>query len=245
MANVEIYTKETCPYCHRAKALLSSKGVSFQELPIDGNAAKREEMIKRSGRTTVPQIFIDAQHIGGCAEITCERWHYIAQYLRTTLKGFLHMSEQNNTEMTFQIQRIYTKDISFEAPNAPHVFQKDWQPEVKLDLDTASSQLADDVYEVVLRVTVTASLGEETAFLCEVQQGGIFSIAGIEGTQMAHCLGAYCPNILFPYARECITSMVSRGTFPQLNLAPVNFDALFMNYLQQQAGEGTEEHQDA
>lgn len=96
------------------------------------------------------------------------------------------MSEQNNTEMTFQIQRIYTKDISFEAPNAPHVFQKDWQPEVKLDLDTASSQLADDVYEVVLRVTVTASLGEETAFLCEVQQGGIFSIAGIEGTQMAH-----------------------------------------------------------
>lgn len=97
------------------------------------------------------------------------------------------MSEQNNTEMTFQIQRIYTKDISFEAPNAPHVFQKDWQPEVKLDLDTASSQLADDVYEVVLRVTVTASLGEETAFLCEVQQGGIFSIAGIEGTQMAHC----------------------------------------------------------
>ncbi len=148
------------------------------------------------------------------------------------------MSEQNNTEMTFQIQRIYTKDVSFEAPNAPHVFQKEWQPEVKLDLDTASTQLADDVYEVVLRVTVTASLGEETAFLCEVQQGGIFSIGGIEGTQMAHCLGAYCPNILFPYARECITSLVSRGTFPQLNLAPVNFDALFMNYLQQQAGEG-------
>lgn len=97
------------------------------------------------------------------------------------------MSEQNNTEMTFQIQRIYTKDVSFEAPNAPHVFQKDWQPEVKLDLDTASTQLADDVYEVVLRVTVTASLGEETAFLCEVQQGGIFSIGGIEGNQMAHC----------------------------------------------------------
>ena len=148
------------------------------------------------------------------------------------------MSEQNSTEMTFQIQRIYTKDISFEAPNAPQVFQKDWQPEVKLDLDTASSQLAEGVYEVVLRVTVTASLGEETAFLCEVQQGGIFSIEGIDGTQMAHCLGAYC-------ARECITSLVSRGTFPQLNLAPVNFDALFMNYLQQQAGEGAEQHQDA
>ena len=97
------------------------------------------------------------------------------------------------------------------------------------------------MFEVVLRVTVTATLGEETAFLCEVQQAGIFTISGIEGTQMAHCLGAYCPNILFPYARECITSLVSRGTFPQLNLAPVNFDALFMNYLQQAEGaEGAE-----
>jgi len=155
------------------------------------------------------------------------------------------MSEQNSSEMSFQIQRIYTKDISFEAPNAPQVFQKEWEPEVKLDLDTASSQLADEVYEVVLRVTVTATVEGESAFLCEVQQGGIFSISGIDGNQMAHCLGAYCPNILFPYARECITSLVSRGTFPQLNLAPVNFDALFMNYLQQQQGEGAEVRQDA
>lgn len=157
------------------------------------------------------------------------------------------MSEQNNTEMSFQIQRVYTKDVSFEAPNAPQVFQKEWQPEVKLDLDTASSQLADGVYEVVLRVTVTATMNDETAFLCEAQQAGIFSIGGIEGPQLAHCLGAYCPNILFPYARECITSLVSRGTFPQLNLAPVNFDALFMNYLQQQQAGGEEEqpHQDA
>ncbi|KNH30727.1 preprotein translocase subunit SecB [Pantoea agglomerans] len=157
------------------------------------------------------------------------------------------MSEHNTNEMQFQIQRVFTKDISFEAPNAPQVFQKEWEPDVKLDLDTASSQLADEVYEVVLRVTVTATVGEETAFLCEVQQAGIFTISGIEGTQMAHCLGAYCPNILFPYARECITSLVSRGTFPQLNLAPVNFDALFMNYLQQQqqGEEGAEPHQDA
>ncbi|MFP1779952.1 protein-export chaperone SecB [Lonsdalea quercina] len=147
------------------------------------------------------------------------------------------MSEHNNVETSFQIQRIYTKDISFEAPKAPQVFQQEWSPEVKLDLDTASSQLADDVYEVVLRVTVTALLGEETAFLCEVQQAGIFTVSGLEGPQLAHCLGAYCPNVLFPYARECITSLVSRGTFPQLNLAPVNFDALFMNYLEQQASE--------
>ncbi|MBT0723672.1 protein-export chaperone SecB [Rosenbergiella sp. S61] len=153
------------------------------------------------------------------------------------------MSEQNPSEMTFQIQRVYTKDISFEAPNAPQIFQKEWVPDVKLDLDTASTQLSEGIYEVVLRVTVTATVDEETAFLCEVQQGGIFTIAGIEGSQMAHCLGAYCPNILFPYARECISALVSRGTFPQLNLAPVNFDALFMNYLQQQ--EGGEAAQDA
>ncbi|WP_294911997.1 protein-export chaperone SecB [Tatumella sp. UBA2305] len=151
------------------------------------------------------------------------------------------MSEQNSSEMTFQIQRVYTKDISFEAPNAPQVFQKEWEPEVKLDLDTASSQLADGIFEVVLRVTVTATVGEDTAFLCEVQQAGIFTIAGIEGTQLAHCLGAYCPNILFPYARECISGLVSRGTFPQLNLAPVNFDALFMNYLQEQEGSASQE----
>ena len=156
------------------------------------------------------------------------------------------MSEQQNQEMTFQIQRIYTKDISFEAPNAPQVFQKEWQPEVKLDLDTSSNTLAENVYEVILRVTVTATMEEETAFLCEVQQAGIFTVEGIEGTQLAHCLGAYCPNVLFPYARECITNLVGRGTFPQLNLAPVNVDALFMNYLQQQqqqdaANSGVEE----
>ena len=147
------------------------------------------------------------------------------------------MSEQNNTEMTFQIQRIYTKDISFEAPNAPHVFQKVWQPEVKLDLDTASTQLADDVYEVVLRVTVTASLGEETAFLCEVQQAGIFSVPTLPEAQMAHMLASFCPNILFPYAREAVSNLVNRGTFPQLNLAPVNFDALFAQYMQQRQAE--------
>lgn len=154
------------------------------------------------------------------------------------------MSEQSHEQMVFQIQRIYTKDMSFETPSAPNIFQQEWQPEVKLDLDTSSSELAEHVYEVILRVTVTASVAEETAFLCEVQQAGIFSIDGIRESQMAHCLGAYCPNILFPYARECITNLVSRGTFPQLNLAPVNFDALFMNYLQQQHTAQTENSAD-
>ncbi|WP_434953297.1 protein-export chaperone SecB [Shewanella sp. HL-SH4] len=133
----------------------------------------------------------------------------------------------------FNIQRVYTKDLSFETPNSPAVFQKEWNPEVKLDLDTRSTKLSDDTYEVVLSLTVTAKNGDETAFLCEVQQAGIFSIVGLTEPQLAHSLGAYCPNVLFPYARETVSGLVARGTFPQLNLAPVNFDALFAQYVQQ------------
>ncbi|WP_115720341.1 protein-export chaperone SecB [Gallaecimonas mangrovi] len=148
--------------------------------------------------------------------------------------------EINNAEQQapqFQIQRVYTKDISFETPNAPAIFQKEWQPEIKLDLDTRSDKLADDVYEVVLVLTVTTTVGDETAFLCEVQQAGIFSIGNMPDAQMAHTLGAFAPNILFPYAREAVSNLVNRGTFPPLNLAPVNFDALFAQYVQQRASE--------
>jgi preprotein translocase subunit SecB len=143
------------------------------------------------------------------------------------------MSEQNHNEAAvqegpqFAIQRIYVKDVSFETPNSPEIFQVEWAPEIKLDMDTRSNKLADNVFEVVLALTVTASIGEKTAFLCEIQQAGIFSIGDLEELQMAHMLGAFCPNILFPYAREAVAGLVNRGTFPQLNLAPVNFDALF------------------
>ena len=137
----------------------------------------------------------------------------------------------------FTIQRIYTKDVSFETPNSPAIFQKEWTPEVKLDMDTRSNKLEEGIFEVVLALTVTASIGEETAFLCEIQQAGIFAIAELEELQMAHMLGAFCPNILFPYAREAVSGLVNRGTFPQLNLAPVNFDALFAQYMQQRAAQ--------
>ncbi len=137
----------------------------------------------------------------------------------------------------FTIQRIYTKDVSFETPNSPAIFQKEWTPEVKLDMDTRSNKLDEGIFEVVLALTVTASIGEETAFLCEIQQAGIFQIAELEELQMAHMLGAFCPNILFPYAREAVSALVNKGTFPQLNLAPVNFDALFAQYMQQRAAQ--------
>lgn len=145
----------------------------------------------------------------------------------------------------FTIQRIYTKDVSFETPNSPAIFQKEWTPEVKLDLDTRSNKLEEGVFEVILALTVTATIGEETAFLCEIQQAGIFTIAEVEEIQLAHMLGAFCPNVLFPYAREAVSNLVNRGTFPQLNLAPVNFDALFAQYMQQRAAQDQQVTADA
>ncbi len=141
----------------------------------------------------------------------------------------------------FNIQRIYTKDISFESPNAPAIFTKEWKPEIKLDLDTSTNKMEENLFEVVLSVTVTATMGEETAFLCEVQQAGIFAVGDMPEQNKAHTLGSFCPNMLFPYARETISSLVNRGTFPPLNLAPVNFDAIFAAYLQKRAQQAQSE----
>ncbi|WP_100642721.1 protein-export chaperone SecB [Alteromonas facilis] len=137
----------------------------------------------------------------------------------------------------FNIQRIYTKDISFETPNSPAVFTKEWKPEIKLDIDTRTNQVNESTFEVVLAITVTATLGEETAFLCEVQQAGLFAVGEMPDQNKAHLLGSYCPNLLFPYAREAVSNMVNRGTFPPVNLAPINFDAIFAAHLQRRAEE--------
>jgi preprotein translocase subunit SecB len=133
----------------------------------------------------------------------------------------------------FAIQRVYTKDVSFETPNSPAIFQKEWKPEVKLDIDTRSAKLSDDTYEVILSLTVTATVEDQTAFLAEVQQAGVFTIGNLPEAQLAHTIGAFCPTTLFPYARETVANLVNRGSFPQLNLAPVNFEALFASYVQQ------------
>lgn len=145
------------------------------------------------------------------------------------------MSDQSSSENQFQIQRIYTKDISFETPNTPLIFQQPWTPDIKLDLYTTSNEIETDLHEVVLQVTVTALLAGSVAFLCQVQQAGLFGTQGVPEETLASCLGAYCPTILFPYARECVSSLVGRGSFPQLDLAPVNFDRLLVDYLQRSA----------
>lgn len=155
------------------------------------------------------------------------------------------MTEQTNNgtpqniDAQFMIQRIYIKDSSFEAPNTPAVFQQQWEPELSLDLNTKNTLLEPGVYEVVLTVTATVKNKNAVAFLAEVKQAGIFTIQGAPNEQLEHLLGSFCPNILYPYARETITSEVIRGSFPQLVLAPINFDALYMQQLEEK-GKNTE-----
>ena len=134
----------------------------------------------------------------------------------------------------FSLQRIYVRDLSFEAPKSPEIFRQEWTPSVSMDLNTRQKGLEGDFHEVVLTLSVTVKNGEETAFIAEVQQAGIFRIKGLDAESMSHTLGAFCPNILFPYARETLDSLVVRGSFPALMLAPVNFDALYAQELQRQ-----------
>lgn len=134
----------------------------------------------------------------------------------------------------FEIQRIFVKDLSFEAPNTPHTFVEEWKPEVALNLETKSNRIQDNVHEVVLSITATVTTSKKTAFLIEVQQAGLFVINGFPQQQLHQMLGSFCPNILFPYAREVVSDMVVRGGFPQLILAPVNFDALYAQHMEKQ-----------
>ena len=131
----------------------------------------------------------------------------------------------------FVLQRIYVKDLSFESPKVPEIFQVPWQPEVKVDLNTTNRLLHNDIYEVILSLTITvqndSTEDKITTLLAEVQQAGIFYIKGFRNDKLHKTLIASCPNILFPYAREAIDNMVLRGSFPPLMLAPVNFDVLF------------------
>jgi preprotein translocase subunit SecB len=149
------------------------------------------------------------------------------------------MADQQPTtaapEQQFALQRIFVKDLSYEVPMGAQVFTKQWQPQVQVDLNTRSDHITDDIYEAVLTITITAKLGTETAFLIELQQAGLFLVKGLDGEQLRRVLLIMCPNILFPYAREAIDALSLRGSFPPLMLQPVNFEALYMQAVQQQA----------
>jgi preprotein translocase subunit SecB len=144
---------------------------------------------------------------------------------------------QEQPKVNFALQRIYVKDISFESPNSPMVFQKPWKPEVKMDLNTKNAALGDDHYEVVVSTTFTVTCEDMTAYIVEVQQAGIFKLEGLEGMQLAQALNAFCPNLLFPYLRETIDTVVVKGSFPAMMIAPVNFDAIFAQAVMQKQKE--------
>lgn len=145
------------------------------------------------------------------------------------------MDQKNASQAPqFEIQRIFVKDLSFEAPNTPQTFVEEWKPEVSLNLETKSNRIQDNLHEVILSITATVTTSKKTAFLIEVHQGGVFMINGFPNDQLHQMLGSFCPNILFPYAREVVSDIVVRGGFPQLILAPVNFDALYAQHMESQ-----------
>lgn len=136
----------------------------------------------------------------------------------------------------FLLQRIYLKDSSFESPGSPGAFQsQQWRPRITFDIKSRSNKLADEVYEVVLVLTMEARQEEVAAFLVEVQQAGIFICKAMSDETLEMVLATMCPNILFPYARESIDNLVVRGSYPPLMLSPVNFEALYMQRKQQEA----------
>lgn len=144
-------------------------------------------------------------------------------------------TDTESQEQQFIIERIYIKDVSFEAPNSPAIFTQEWQPDTNLNLNTQVNPLGDDHYEVELHLTVTVKDKEEkTAFLVEVVQAGAFLIKGYPDEQLNHLLASYCPSNLFPYAREVIANLVSKGSFPEMHLSPINFDALYAQRMQEQ-----------
>lgn len=139
---------------------------------------------------------------------------------------------------SFAIEKLYVKDISLEVPNAPEIFLESEGPEIGIQLQTAVAALGDDAYEVTLTTTVTAKLGEEkTVFLVEVGQAGIFRVRNVPEDNLAPLLSIACPNILFPYAREVVSDIVSRAGFAPVVLQPVNFEALYAARLEQAAAE--------
>lgn len=152
---------------------------------------------------------------------------------------------QNDAQRQFVIHKIYTKDVSFETSNTPAIFTREWKPDVKLTVNSEARKVEgqDNIFEVVVSLTVTASEGESTIYLAEVHQAGIFQVAGFGEAEMGPMFGAYCPAQLYPYAREVVSHLIGNGGFPPMVLAPINFDTLYQQklaQLQQQAAQAAE-----
>lgn len=142
--------------------------------------------------------------------------------------------EQNNEQPVFGIEKLYIKDLSVEVPNAPEIFLEQEAPQVTVQLNSSGRSVGEGTFEVVLTVTVTAAIGEKTVFLVEVGQAGIFRILNVPEEQLEPLVSIACPNVLFPYAREAVSDAVTRAGFQPIVLQPVNFEAMYMQRLQEQ-----------
>lgn len=146
-------------------------------------------------------------------------------------------AQNEGEKKSIQPQKIYLKDVSFETPNSPGIFTLDWKPNVDIEINNKSAVLADDLHEVLLTLTVTVKVGESTAFLAEVHQAGIFVMHGLEPEELQRAQHVFCMRMLYPYASAAMTEIITKGGFPQLLLAPVNFDALYVQRQQSAAAQ--------
>jgi len=145
---------------------------------------------------------------------------------------------QTPQQASFQIEKLYVKDLSLEVPNAPQVFMQAEEPQLEIQVRSQGAQFADGLFEVTVTVTVTARAGEKTVFLAEAAQAGIFSVRGVPAQDLDPLLGIACPTILYPYAREAISDLVTRSGFPAVVLAPVSFEQIYMERMKQQTEAG-------
>ena len=156
------------------------------------------------------------------------------------------VESKDQEEKRISINKIYLKDFSFESPQAPSIFRStEWKPQTNLNLRSSHNDVEGDLHEVVLTITVDAKDGDTTLFLVEIQQSGLFEVAGYSKEEFSAIIGSFCPNVLFPYARESIATIIQKGGFPEFVLQPINFDALYHQSRQQAAqaeAEGTEKH---
>lgn len=149
------------------------------------------------------------------------------------------MSDAQQQPATFQIEKIYVKDLSLEIPHAPGIFTEQVQPEIQVQINTEAQQFGEGFYEVTVTATVTAKMGERTLFLAEAEQAGIFQLRNVPAADMGPLLGVACPNLIFPYLRETMSDVITRGGFPPLLLQPLSFEQIYMQRQQAQAQQGS------
>ena len=152
--------------------------------------------------------------------------------------GVAAPAENTANGPAFTIEKIYVKDVSFESPNSPSIFNENVQPDLQLNLNQKVQRLSETAFEVVLGVTLTCKAGDKTAYVAEVEQAGVFGLIGLEPQAIDVLLGTQCPNILFPYVRSIVSDLIQAGGFPPFYLQPINFEGLYAETLRQRQQQG-------